>query len=140
MRPSRRIRQVLHQPQQQHRGDDPELTGNHHEHEAAGPALIQSLDLMRRQSLFFYREEDISHVSLLSEYSYATLNSTKSHVPDSSVVPPASAPLPREHPQASRSSSVSPARTAAQSAAGSCSVFLPPRPMPPCAAVSSSLA
>ena len=65
MRPSRRIRHILDQPQQQHRGDDPELAGNHHEHEAAGSALIQPLDLMRRQRLFFYREENISHVSLL---------------------------------------------------------------------------
>ncbi len=66
MRPSRRIGQILDQPEQQHSGDDRELAGDDHEHEAAVSALIEQLDLVGGQILFFYRKQCIGHaVSLV---------------------------------------------------------------------------
>ncbi len=65
MRPSRRVGQILDEPEQQHSGDNPKLAGNDHEHEATGSALIQSLHLVGGQILFFNGKQCIGHALFL---------------------------------------------------------------------------
>ena len=56
MRPSRRIGQILDKPEQEDNGDDPELAGDDHQHQATVPALIEHLDLIGCQIPFFHRK------------------------------------------------------------------------------------